>query len=169
MEKKSNKKEVKRMDKSLVITVSLCLAVVVFIIGAIVIPEPVIAAIELNKAREFIEGSDGITVVINAPMESGGLLTDAESVLDESRSKAFSDSLLNILKNVKYTNTNKVNNGIWKTNIVIYNTTDKLCVYIDENGIYLEKGQSVIAYAISENVRSEYDALYNEVLNLLKQ
>ncbi len=165
MERKNKKKT----DKVLIIAICLCVAISLATVGIIVLPEPIIAAIELDRSTDFVENSADIKIVLNSPTESGGILADAEAVLEKERAEAFSERLINILKNVKYSKTDKINTGVWKTKIVIYNTTDEQRLYIDSKGVYIENGQRLIGYKIPEKLRPEFDSLYSEIEASLKQ
>ncbi len=163
MLKDQRKNEKKRVDKSLVIAICLCVGLALAVIGAIVLPEPIIGAVELSRSRDFIENTTEVKIVLNSPKQSGGILADAEYIMDEEASRSFTDRLFIILKNVKYSSIEKADTGIWKTKIVIYNTTHELRVYVDAESIYLEKNGSLIEYRIPDNMRADYDALYTEI------
>ena len=163
MSEVQKKNEKKRVDKTLVTAICLCVGLVLFVIGVIVLPEPMIGAAQLSQSIDYIEDSTDVKVVLNSPKQSGGILADAEHIMDEEASEVFVERLCNILKNVKYSDMEKIDTGIWKTKIVIYNTTDELRVYVDSEGVYLEKNGSLIEYRIPENVRADYDALYTEI------
>lgn len=161
VERKKNEK--KKVDKSFVIAICICVALALSVVGAIVLPEPIIGAVTLSDSRAFIEGSEEVKVVLNSPMKSGGILADAEYIMDETASADFSHRVLNLLKNAKYNGIDKSDTGIWKTKIVIYNTIDELRIYVDTDGIYLEKNGNLIEYRIPDSIRSDYDAMYAEI------
>ena len=75
----------KKVDKTLVTAICLCVGLVLFVIGVIVLPEPIIGAVQLSQGIEYIEESTDIRVVLNSPKQSGGILADAEHIMDEPK------------------------------------------------------------------------------------
>lgn len=163
----NRKNNPKKADKGLIIGIVLCISIVIFIIGILTLPEPVIAAIQLNKTENFIADSDNFTVVINAPMESTGILNDKEAVIRDDDANAFVEKLTFVLENVKYCDTKNVNTGIWKTKIVLYNATDEIRIYTDPDRVYIENNGKLISYSIGEKASSTYSQLYSDIEGLL--
>ena len=101
-------------------------------------------------------------------MESSGILADAEKVLSKKEASDFAERFSNILKNVKYSDTEAINTGIWKIKAVFYNSTDEMRIYVDEARIYLERNGKLITYDVPDSVKNDYDALYSEINELLE-
>ena len=157
------KNEKKKIDKSLVIAIALCVAVTLGVVGFIFLPEPITAAVKLNGAEKFIANSSEYTVVLNAPMELGGILNDSEAVIRDDDASNFVEKLSLVLENVKYSDTTKIETGVWKTKIVIYNTTDETVLYIDTDGIYIENNGKLIKYRVTKDAKTAFDELYTEI------
>ncbi|MBQ8850397.1 MAG: hypothetical protein IJ011_08720 [Clostridia bacterium] len=157
------KNEKKKVDKGLVIAIVLCVAVALGVVGFIFLPEPIAAAVKLNSAEKFIANSSEYTVVLNAPMELGGILNDSEAVMRDADASDFVEKLSFVLENVKYSDTTKAETGVWKTKIVIYNTTDETVLYIDADGIYIENNGKLIKYRVTKDAKTAFDELYTEI------
>ena len=157
------KKEKKRLDKSIVIAIVLCVSLVVGIVGFVALPEPITAAVQLKNVKKFIASSSDVVVVINAPMEMEGILNDKEAVMRDDDALNFVRNIYDVLKNVKYSDTKKQSIGIWKTKIVIYNPTDEIALYMDEEGVYIENKGKLIKYAVSNEATQQYNELYSEI------
>ena len=157
------KKEKKRLDKSIVIAIVLCVSLVVGIVGFVALPEPITAAVQLKNVKKFIASSSDVVVVINAPMEMEGILNDKEAVMRDDDALNFVRNISDVLKNVKYSDTKKQNIGIWKTKIVIYNPTDEIALYMDEEGVYIENKGKLIKYTVSNEATQQYNELYSEI------
>ncbi len=166
--KKGEKRE-KKVDKVLVISIILCVAVALFVIGILTIPEPITAAVQLDKTEKFIKSSDEFTVVINAPMESVGILNDKEAVLRDKEADAFVENLETVLKNVKYSDTENVSTGVWKTKIVLYNATDESRIYVDADNVYIENNGKLISYKVTDEAKTAYSELYSNIEKLLNE
>ena len=75
----------------------------------------------------------------------------------------FAERLRLVLNNVKYNNTETVNIGVWKTKIVLYNSTDTLELYIDGEGIYIENKGRLIRYGFDGGSDSCHQELLSEI------
>ena len=107
-------------------------------------------------------------MVINSASETEGLLGDKEVILRDSDAEELSIRISQLLKNAKYLNTDKVNIGIWKTKIVMYNSTEQLELYVDNNGVYLENKGKLICYDFDGEWEKGYDTLLSDIEKLLQ-
>ena len=162
------KKEKKRMDRVLLVSIILCVSLALGIVGFVFLPEPITASVKLRGVKKFIANSSDVVVVLNAPLEMEGILNDKEAVLRENDAKIFIEKLSSVLENVKYYDTKSAEFGIWKTKIVIYNTTDECVIYIDNDGVYIENKGKIIQYKMDDDAKSEYDALIYDIYTRLE-
>lgn len=168
-DKKTSRKEPKKVDKGLIIGIILCVSVVLFVIGIITLPEPITAAVQLDRTEKFIADSNEFTVVINAPMESTGILNDKEAIIRDANANAFVEKVTLVLENVKYNDTEKVNTGVWKIKIVLYNATEERKIYVDEDHVYIENNGKLISYRITDEAKPTYSELYSDIEKLLNE
>lgn len=159
--KKEKTKEKKGPDKVIVTTVILCVALVVGIILLIVLPEPIAAAENLNKAREFLASEEKIFAVgiIAVSERSEDYVTSPSAVLYDEDAESFSNDVKKLLKNVKYSDTTTVKLGVWKTKIELNNETDRFTFFVDKEGVYIQDGNKLIHYTVNDKGRADFDAL----------
>lgn len=166
---KTGKKTPKKMDKTLVISVSIVAVLALLIVLIITLSGPARAAIQLGRTERFIEKGEISAVVINSAFETEGLLNDKEAVLRDGEAESLVERLAFVLDNVKYSDNNKVNTGVWKTKLVLYNSIDKLELYIDPDGIYIENKGRLICYEVEDGGSSEHKALFSDIEGYLKR
>jgi len=165
-ENKQNRK--RKADKTYVIAICLCVVLALAIVGAIVLPEPITAAVNLGRSKDFLSDEPIIKAVINAPMQSTGILADSEKVLSDNDAQGVSDRLYDVLKNVKYSSMEPTGFGVWKIKIVTYNLTEESRVYLDENAVYIENNKRLIKYSVSQEYAEAYAAFYSDINDMLK-
>ena len=160
---KNEKKSSKKIDKTLVISISICVAIALLVVGIVTLPEPITAAINLGKTRDFLANVEEPTVLLNDAGEYTGLLETKEAVLEDKEAETLVRQLLLVLENAKYSDTIGASYGVWKTKIVVYNTTDKADVYIDGDGIYILHNDRLIKYKITESGAEKHKALLSSI------
>ena len=166
---KTEQKTRKKVDKIFVISVSIPVILALLIVLFITIPDPLRAAIQLKRAESFIEKQSISAVVITAPSETSGLLNGKEAILRDQDAESFSRSLGYVLENVKYSDTDTVNIGIWKIKIVMYNTTDKYELYIDDEGVYIENKGRLICYDFGDRETQPRERLLSDIQKYLNK
>ena len=165
---KKTEKTPRKIDKTFVILVAIALLIAIFVVLFVTFIEPVRAAMKLSAAENFFEGENVSVVVINSAAKTEGLLGDKEMILRDAEANIFADRIYRLLNNVKYSDTNTVNIGVWKTKIVLYNSTEQLELYVDNDGIYLENRGKLICYNFDGEGNSEYSSLLSDIEKLLK-
>ena len=162
------KKEAKKVDKKFVVAIVLCVTIVLGVIGIAFLPEPITAAVKLNELKKFVTSStDEVIIVVNSPTETEGILNNKETVIRENDALELVEKISLVLENIKYSNTEGADIGVWKTKITIYNATDKMDIYIDTDGIYIENKGKIIKYTVSDKGYNEYDKLCKEIRKIL--
>ena len=157
-------KKPKRIDKTLVIAISICVAIVLLVVGIVTLPEPITAAKRLKDAKSFLTAVDEPTVLLNSAGEYTGLLETKEALLEDDSAEDFVSRLSVVLENAKYSSTSGAAYGVWKTKIVVYNSIDKIDVYIDSEGVYVLHNERLIEYKIAEGGAEEHKAIL-EIIN----
>ena len=160
----------KKTDKALVITVICCVAVVLIVVLTVLLYKPIVSEIEKGHIEKFITESNMEMVVIEDPLALGeDVASSARVVLENDEANAFSDRLLLVLKNTKYSHSTSLNVGIWKTNIKLYNGNTTKDVYIDEDGIYIEINGNLVAFEVKKNTKDQFNDMLAEIEAALKQ
>lgn len=162
------KKGKKSVDKWYIVAIALPIILVVGLIAFIVLPNPIIAWNELNKATDFLDSATNSTVIITDPMKSDELFADAEEILRGEDADRFVEKLKTVTKNVKYSEINTDSIGIWKLKIVVNSNSEECKIYIDENAVYLADKNRVIEYSIKNSEKEAYKAFYESVEKLLE-
>ena len=158
-----NKKTARRVDKTLVIAISVCVAIALLVIGILVIPERFEAVKQMNDIKKFVTDTENLTVVINASQEYTGIMNDKEEILRDADAKTFVAKISDVLKNVEYSDTTKISTGVWKTKIVLYNDNSDRIIYIDNENIYIENNGRLIAYTVKESGKENFSALLDMI------
>lgn len=166
---KNGQKIEKKTDKTLVIAIGICILVVIFIVGIITIPEPLSAQIQLERTESFVEGNPDLIVLINSTSETVGILNDKEVVLKEEEADTFVGLFYDVLKNVKYSDTESINVGVWKRKIVLYSATEEVAFYADRNGVYIENNGKLIEYTVRKEGQKSFDTLLSLMENYLNE
>ena len=157
-------KKPKGIDKTLVVAISICVAIALLVVGIVTLPEPITAAKRLKDAKSFLAAVEEPAVLLNSAGEYTGLLETKEALLEDDSAEDFVSYLSVVLENAKYSSTSGAAYGVWKTKIVVYNSTDKLDVYIDSEGIYILHNERLIEYRIAESGAEEHKAIL-EIIN----
>ena len=171
MADKNKTKEKRRVDKGIVWVTVISVLVLVGAVLAIVLPDRINAAIKLREYTEFIEnlGDDKPIVVISSPLDEGdAILSSAEKRLEGDEAKSFIEKLKTMTENVKYSDTNTAEYGIWETKIVIYSTNDKITAYISENGFYLTDNTRKITYVSAKNADISVGNVWGDVRAMIE-
>ena len=61
-----------------------------------------------------------------------------------------------------------VNTGIWKTKAVLYNTDDEFTIYLDGDGIYIEKDRRLVRYKARDESGEQFEKLLSDIEDHLK-
>ncbi len=152
----------KKTDRYLIITIVIFVTIAVSVLLLFVLPDPISAAVTLREARDMADPKQVSTVVLTAPTErNDDLLSIPERKLDGEQAGQISKKLDSVLKNAKYQSTSPANTGVWKVHITVYNSNEKLKIYIDGNYIYLKDKSKLHTY------KADTPELYSQIQNIL--
>ena len=163
------KKGVDKRDRVILITVIISAVLVIGIVLAVVLPDPISANMKLREAKEFLENpEDIIALEINDQMQRGDDLYDtAFSILRDGEAVEFSKNLKELLNNIKYSETTSVGIGIWKTRIELNNATDEFTLYVDDEGVYIQNGNKLIRYTVKKSGKEIFGSLSDKIAEKL--
>ena len=166
----NNKKKGKIFDKTMVMITSIIIAVTVIIVCAVLLPDPIIASVRLEEAKDFFDSAPVENVSVVAPLETGGVFEDKGYVLRDAEAAEAATRITELLDNSKYSKTYAIpETGVWKMNIVSYTAKTEYKIYIDESAFYIESGSRIIRYIPTNDYSEKYDEFYNKTVEKLNE
>ena len=166
---KNKKKDAPKVfDKTMILCTAIIISITVIIVCAVVLPDPIFAAVKLNGAQKFIDAPTIEKVCVVAPLEKEGVFEDKSFVISDSEAKETAAKLDEILENSKYSKTYVISEtGIWKPYIVTYNADAEYKIYIDQSSLYIESQGKLIRYIPTNDYAETYDEFYNKIIEKL--
>ncbi|MBQ7384824.1 MAG: hypothetical protein IJV72_08565 [Clostridia bacterium] len=161
----------KKKDRVMIVAVSVTAFVVAAVLVAVLLVPIWGAKLRLSKLSKAFENfSEADTVVVSDPLLGGSTLSGGvEIVLDEERGCELSDTLVDVIDGAKYIKTRKTVTGSWSMNLSIRTADGVYTVYLLEDEFYLAKDNKQYLFAPNGELKSDYDAFYEELVDILEQ
>ncbi len=169
--KKQNKNNEKKnqKDRTFLIVVFSVFAICVLFLAGILLPEPMMANSRRRDAIRLMERDGAVQIVLSDPKKSGeGLFSSAEAVLSGSEAEEMRDMLLEIMGNTDFEKTEEATLGNWDRNVTVYVDEEKVRIYLNPSGLYLEHDGKRTIYTVEEEILSVYEDLYSKVTERLE-
>lgn len=168
--KNNKKKQGKVFDKTMIWATAIIVAVTAVVMGAILLPDPIMASVRLGEAKDFVRNASVENISVTAPLESDGVFEDKNFKLTGDEAKDMAETVKTIIENSKYSKTFALQKeGVWLTNLILYTADDEYKIYIDGEAYYIESGNKLIRY-IPDNDHAElYDEFCNKIAENLEK
>ena len=160
-------KENKKNNKVVIISASICGAVIAIIVLLLTVTEPIIGIIKLSNVREAAESCDEI--VISAPLYKDAFLQGAEAVVIGEDAKALSDAFIKATENTDFDDVYVSASGFWDTKLEFYGDGERYSGYLCDDEIYVARGVKVYRFEIEDECEALYEAFLSRVNSILDE
>ena len=168
-DKKKTREADKKSSRGVIVGACICAGICLILILALVLAEPIGAWRLRSDVLERLEIDGELRVVLSDPLQGGeGLFSSAQALVEGEDARLLAAELGTVLENSSYEEVERVQSGLWLPQAAVYADGALVArLYLEEDGICLEKNGKKISFEVSDADESSYEALYRRILAML--
>ena len=162
---RKKKQKGKIFDKTMMTSTAIIVAVTLVVVLAVVLPDPIAALTQLNKAKDFVQSAPVEKLPVTAPVQIEGEANEKNYILSDTEAADMAGKVKELLENSEYSRTYGLpSTGVWLVNIVLYNSTEDYKIYLDEESFYITGKNRLIRYTPKSGHEEKYDEFYKKLM-----
>ncbi|MBO7309964.1 MAG: hypothetical protein J6U86_01060 [Clostridia bacterium] len=154
-----------KSNKIVIVTLSLCMAVLAVIVLVIVFFDFWVAKAKLSKIEKSIDNC--YEVIITSPLHFDGYSSGAEVVLNARQAEELADDFEDIADDLSFCGTDDGFAGFWDTKITFIVGDKTHSVYVTEKKIYITTEKRAYCFEAKREDKREYDVFYETINSYL--
>ena len=148
----------------MVIAVSICLVIVLLLIGVLALTDPIMGMVKFNEVKDGAENCSEI--VVSDPLREEAFLRGVEAVVTGEQARELADGFAIAVQGASYKKAIDASKGFWDIRLDFSTAAQRYSVYLKEDAVYVAKNKGYL-FEIDTDRQDAYAEFFATVEKIL--
>lgn len=148
----------------MVIAVSICLVIVLLLIGVLALTDPIMGIVKFNEVKDGAENCSEI--VVSDPLREEAFLRGVEAVVTGEQARELADGFATAVQGASYKKAIDASKGFWDIRLDFSTDAQRYSVYLKEDAFYVAKNKGYL-FEIDTDRQEAYAEFFASVEKIL--